>query len=98
MDSVFLTDSYFVYKFDLVGAEILSMGKENGSSVKFIIIGGGIAGLAAAHKLIKSGERDIVVLEAKSRLGGRIHTIREGSILILLFDIFVIFLFQDVCL
>jgi monoamine oxidase len=39
-----------------------------------IIIGAGAAGLMAANDLAKTG-KNITVLEAKNRLGGRIHTI-----------------------
>lgn len=41
-----------------------------------IIIGAGIAGLAAGHALLDD-ELDVLVLEAKDRLGGRIHTDRQ---------------------
>jgi monoamine oxidase len=44
-----------------------------------IIIGGGIAGLSAANELLKHG-CTVTVLEAKNRFGGRIHTIREGTL------------------
>lgn len=44
-----------------------------------IIIGGGIAGLGAANELVRCGI-DIVLLEAKRRFGGRIHTLKQGSI------------------
>lgn len=37
-------------------------------------MGGGIAGLAAAWEATRSGEVDVIVLEAGSRLGGRIRT------------------------
>jgi monoamine oxidase len=40
-----------------------------------IVVGGGIAGLAAAARLRAAG-RDVVVLEAQARLGGRILTWR----------------------
>ncbi len=40
------------------------------------IIGGGIAGLSAAHLLSTSG-RDVEVIEARNRLGGRINTDRS---------------------
>lgn len=39
------------------------------------MIGGGIAGLAAARDLAGSG-RKVVLLESRNRLGGRIHTVR----------------------
>jgi monoamine oxidase len=38
-----------------------------------IIAGGGIAGLEAASKLHSLG-RDVLLLEARNRIGGRIHT------------------------
>lgn len=44
-----------------------------GASV--IVIGAGIAGLAAAREL-RANEFDVVVLEGRERIGGRIHTDR----------------------
>lgn len=44
-----------------------------------VIIGGGIAGLGAAKELLEAG-CTVTVLEAKERFGGRIQTIREGSL------------------
>lgn len=38
-----------------------------------IVIGAGISGLAAAHELAAAGQ-EVLVLEARERLGGRIHT------------------------
>ncbi len=46
-----------------------------------LVIGAGAAGLAAAHALNAQG-CSVVVIEARDRIGGRIHTIRpEGTIL-----------------
>lgn len=39
------------------------------------VIGAGIAGLAAASRLLKAGFQDVVILEASSRVGGRIHSV-----------------------
>lgn len=39
-----------------------------------IIIGAGAAGIAAANKLIKNGLKNVVILEASDRIGGRIYT------------------------
>ena len=43
-----------------------------------IIIGAGAAGLAAACELIEAG-RTVVVLEARDRVGGRVHTITDPA-------------------
>jgi monoamine oxidase len=43
---------------------------------RIIIVGAGIAGLAAAYELMRAGH-DPIVLEARPRVGGRIHTLRE---------------------
>jgi monoamine oxidase len=43
-----------------------------------IIIGAGIAGLAAARDLVRAG-RNVVVLEARDRIGGRILTRHDGD-------------------
>lgn len=49
------------------------------SQLKVVIIGAGIAGLSAASKLHKSGKFDVCVLEARERVGGRIHTGKVGE-------------------
>ena len=41
-----------------------------------VIVGAGAAGLAAAKRLREHGVR-VVILEARNRLGGRIHTVRH---------------------
>jgi len=45
-------------------------------SIKVLVIGGGVAGLACAQALGASTDVDccVKVLEARSRLGGRVHT------------------------
>jgi monoamine oxidase len=46
------------------------------ANVDVIIIGAGMAGLSAARKLADAG-KSVVVLEARERIGGRIHTDRS---------------------
>ncbi len=43
---------------------------------KVIVVGAGMAGLAAAYELRRSGH-EVVILEARQRVGGRIYTLRE---------------------
>src|SRR3954468_11520890 len=43
-----------------------------------IILGAGAAGLAAARVLHDAGQR-VIVLEARDRIGGRIHTIHDPA-------------------
>ena len=42
---------------------------------RVVVVGGGLAGLAAAYELRAAGF-EVVVLEARTRVGGRVHTIR----------------------
>ncbi len=40
-----------------------------------LVVGAGMAGLAAARDLVDAG-RDVIVLEARDRTGGRVYTNR----------------------
>ena len=46
---------------------------------KYLIIGGGISGLAAGSHLASAGVVDFKLLEARNRLGGRIVTFQIGG-------------------
>jgi monoamine oxidase len=48
-------------------------------AVDALVLGAGIAGLAAAERLAAAGRR-VVVLEARDRIGGRIHTVDDPGL------------------
>src|SRR5438477_9025336 len=41
-----------------------------------IVVGAGVAGLAAARRLVKAG-KEVTIVEARNRVGGRVDTIRN---------------------
>jgi monoamine oxidase len=49
------------------------------SGVRVVILGGGLAGMTAAYELGKVGY-DCRVLEARARPGGRVFTVRRGTV------------------
>lgn len=55
------------------GARIVTAAQLAAEGLDVIVVGAGIAGLAAAHALAAEGRR-VIVLEARNRLGGRLHT------------------------
>ena len=50
---------------------------------RVVVVGCGISGVAAAHRLVKAGFHRVRILEATGRSGGRINTGRVGERLIL---------------
>ena len=50
----------------------------SGSGVQVLILGAGLSGMATAYELSKLGY-DVRVLEARTRPGGRCHTVRKGT-------------------
>ena len=48
-------------------------------SADVIVIGAGMAGLAAARELARAGLQ-VEILEARDRIGGRVHTVRDPSL------------------
>lgn len=47
---------------------------------RVVVIGAGVAGLAAARRLRERGVESVVVLEARTRVGGRVHTERRDGV------------------
>jgi monoamine oxidase len=50
-----------------------------GSGVDVAVVGAGAAGIGAARRLIEAGARRVLVLEARERVGGRVHTIAPAG-------------------
>jgi len=53
---------------------------KSGNGTRVVILGAGIAGLVSALELGKAGY-DVTVLEARARPGGRVFTVRRGSVI-----------------
>lgn len=45
---------------------------------RVIVVGAGLAGLSAADELVRAGH-DVLVLEARDRVGGRVHSVELGN-------------------
>lgn len=50
--------------------------ERRGAPKKVIVVGAGLAGLAAGYELTQAGH-DVTILEARNRPGGRVETLRE---------------------
>ena len=62
-----------------VCAPVVNGGLSNVRAPKVVIIGAGIAAVAAANRLCEAGVDDLVILEATDRVGGRIWSIDLGG-------------------
>lgn len=49
---------------------------------RIVVVGGGISGLAAVHRLHALGQTNVTLIEASPRLGGTIHTDHRNGFLI----------------
>ncbi|KAI6055832.1 spermine oxidase isoform X2 [Marmota monax] len=56
----------------------LSRGLRRRGQPRVVVIGAGLAGLAAAKALLEQGFTDVTVLEASSRIGGRVQSVKLG--------------------
>src|SRR5215813_3890269 len=76
-----LPDGEIVGTSNLLGHQLrdgvrVEVSNENWQRVKVVIVGGGVAGLAAARRFIQAGFKDFVLLELENTIGG---TARSGS-------------------
>ncbi|XP_035275357.1 spermine oxidase [Anguilla anguilla] len=46
---------------------------------RIVVVGAGLAGLAAAKTLLENGFADVTVLEASDRVGGRVQSVQHGQ-------------------
>ena len=80
---MYLLKKIFIYVLAIYLTDFkLVSGKKDPPSV--IIIGVGAAGIAAASKLFKDGFKEVTILEAEKRIGGRIRTVKFSKYYILL--------------
>ncbi|EGV92410.1 spermine oxidase isoform X3 [Cricetulus griseus] len=56
----------------------LSCGLRRRGQPRVVVIGAGLAGLAAARALLEQGFTDVTVLEASRHIGGRVQSVRLG--------------------
>ena len=73
--SAFAATALSVSPFDVLTTSRKKLQRQ-GDAKKVIVMGAGLAGLSAAYELTQAGH-DVTVLEARTRAGGRVHTLRE---------------------
>lgn len=61
---------------DYLGLIQRGLPPRSGPPQKVLVLGAGMAGLTAAHELSRAGH-EVEVLEAQTRVGGRVYTMRE---------------------
>ncbi|MGH0119688.1 UNVERIFIED_CONTAM: hypothetical protein FKN15_069873 [Acipenser sinensis] len=57
----------------------LSSGLQRNRQPRIVVIGAGLAGLAATKTLLENGFTDVTVLEASDRIGGRVQSVQLGK-------------------
>lgn len=74
----------------------LSSGLRSQRQPRIVVIGAGLAGLAATKTLLENGFTDVTVLEASDRIGGRVQSVQNGKgHVICVTDINVIWSMED---
>jgi len=64
---------------DAVNASIPGANASQQAGPSVIVVGAGLAGVAAARDLKDAGISDVIVLEARSRPGGRLHSVNTAA-------------------
>src|SRR5882724_472187 len=59
----------------------------SGGTVRVVVVGGGLSGLAAAYAILRESNREgrsvrLILLEASDRLGGNVLTVRKDGFVI----------------
>ena len=67
------------HPYDVDEAPHLSADDMDATDVDVVVIGAGVAGLAAAREL-RDAHLDVAILEARGRVGGRIYTYRDPAV------------------
>lgn len=71
-----MSDSYSIQDYVDIAKRGLDQKTKAGKRKKIVIVGAGLAGLAAGYELLQAGH-EVEILEAQHRIGGRIYTLRE---------------------
>lgn len=53
--------------------------KSDEDEPRIVIIGGGLAGITALTELLDNGYKNVILLEAQNRIGGRVETVPFGA-------------------
>jgi len=64
-----------VTKITMLGTETIKVNEHH----EVLIVGGGTCGLYTANKLVEAGIRDVIVLESRGGVGGRVSTTRDEN-------------------
>lgn len=59
---------------------------------RIVVIGAGLAGLAATKILLKNGFTDVTVLEASDHIGGRVQSVQHGKMTHLYLPLFFVYI------